>query len=106
MVWLSNAPKIELISICLRISIATISFICGVLTLWLIYSMKLKNEFILLVIHLTTSQMIFDLTAYLKFCDPSNFNCANAEVFIAIYMAILIVLWTNLIITNIIEPFP
>ena len=101
MVWLTYIPKILLAMNCLQISIGGLSVICGMVNLLIIYYMKVWNQFILLVVNLAVSQLLFDITPLFNFCDPiDNAICYHdVYAFFSFYMSSNVTLWTNVIVT-------
>ena len=75
MVWIFYQPIFFKAMYCLQISIGGLSVICGIINLLIIYYMKVWNQFVLLVTNLCFSQLLFDMTALLYFCDPTNTTC-------------------------------
>ena len=100
MVLFASLSTFYLAMTCIQIIIGTMSVISGVSSLLLIYFMKVWNQFILLIVNLACSQLIFDLAGYLNFCDPSNIICfMDVYIFFIFYMGIVVTLWTNVIVT-------
>ena len=101
MVWFSYLPTFNFAMYGLQIAVGSISIICGIANLLLIYHMKIWNQFILLIVHLAFSQLVFDMTALLYFCDPSTNRVCYPIVYgaLAYYMGIVVTLWTNVIVT-------
>lgn len=83
----------------IEIIIGSTSVVCGFINLLLIYFMKVWNPFILIITNLVISQLVFDLTVYLQFCDNSNNICISLLSFVNSYMSSVVTLWTNLIVT-------
>ena len=100
MVWFSYWPTFYIAMDGLQIAIGTLSIISGIANLHLIYYMKVWNQFMLLIVNLALSQLIFDITCYLTFCDLPNTIC-NPLIFrlLLFYMGIVVTLWTNVIVT-------
>lgn len=87
---------LEFISGSILMFLALVSFICTVATLWLIYDMKRRNGYLLLINNVTVSQLIYDLAfVFLPFYN--NQYCLNMLTFMCTFAGMAVTLWTNVI---------
>lgn len=86
----------EFVAGSIALFLALISFICTIVTLWLIYDMKRRNGYLLLINSLTTSQLIYDL-AFVFLPFYSNEICLDMLTFMCTFAGMAVTLWTNVI---------
>ncbi len=86
----------EFIAGMLLLALALFSIICTITTLWLIYDMKRRNGYLLLIWNLTISQFMYDLPFFmLPFYK--NRVCEDVMNFMFIFAGMAVALWTNVI---------
>ena len=101
MLHLDDVSNITFISYCIILSVGTISVICGIVNLFLIFYMNIWNQFILIIINLAASQLVYDITVFFYFCDSSDQICwQTVPQFLVTYTGITVTLWTNVMITT------
>lgn len=87
----------EQINVCnwVYFTIATISLGCSCLTLYLIYHMKIRNGYLLLITSMTACQVIYDIN-FIQGVIPGYINCIIWNVF-NVFGGLSVSLWSNLI---------
>lgn len=94
-VWFNDLNKIYYISYCIQISVGSLSCVCGIITLLLIYYMKVWNRFLLVIVTLSICQFFYDTSIY--FCNQASYPTCYSDmfVFMTFYMGLSSTLWTN-----------
>ncbi len=83
--------------IILLLLFSSVATICSLLTLYIIRSMGRWNSYIQLVVSLTVSQLLYDLSILAVPCGLSDPHCYSAVVGVRCASGIAATLWTNII---------
>jgi hypothetical protein len=96
---MTNFGHIYLVGQDIAVVIASISLICTLLTLFLIYDLNRWNTYMRIIFHLTLCQLIYDLAFYMfPFHDKSdNVAYFQTQLFLFSLGSVAVSLWVNLI---------